>query len=1300
MAQPTHGDAPGGGGALVPLRQWIESEAAGPQKNNNDVGGGGEQLQLREAAMLRKTTVAYGAAELVRHARSHPGAHPKNNSTASVNGLCEIDNFSVRLSKEKGASSKHITGVEMISPQLAVHIAEPSFLRSSFADTIDVDEEETAGRYLEVEFSSGGKLLPEEDGGGAVAVSQSEEDGRLRALGELFYRLFSHVSLGSASASSATNSEASGPARKKFKSRMAADGDNGESNSAGRPSARYVPLLELGFPSSIGLLVRNLLECEEDVREGRGDDAYDCLETLIKDLHLLLLDPKRFLFDEELIVGSDGTVSQLSFRKHRLYGRENEVSLITDAFCRVSCGKSEAFFIGGFSGSGKSILVNSLKARVNAAEGYVITGKFDQIAKERPLLDVISVFNELCLIVKERSSTHELEAIVDKLADVFGSDLSVLAGLIPNIAVLSPKLTPEGQDQKEGGDQRNLRSVCFTLQRFMRVVSSVAHPVMLFLDDLQWSDNSAMALVESILCDAVGSSCLFFVGSYRSNEVADGHDVFRFMSSVESAGVPTTKLSLEGLSPTDLNTMISDALCTFPRVCEPLSDIVYQKTKGNPYFVLEFLRSLVEGGLLTYSAQKKQWEWDEDRISSMDVTGNVLYLLSSKMSGLSDTIQSSLKVAACFGIKIPGSIVGYLGAKPEYSHIREGLDQAVQQGFMIKVGSSFDCRFVHDKVREAAYSLIPDEEKKQFHYSLGMILYSMTKGSDINGVVFSIVDQINHGIGLMSADDPASRIDIAELNETAAVKAVDRSDFGTARSYSNVALSLLPIDCWKSHYDLTRRLSFLLAKSSYSSGDVEKARSILKEMLEKCHSIEDKLDAYYLLATVLHSCGEGKDAYSTCHEVLSELHEDIPESVDNDAMATIFAETAKSAQSITEESLLAMEQMDDKLSITLKFYSLFAEVAFFSKPKMYALLTCRMVLLTMKYGICEYSPGGFVGFANILCGGKMNDIPGAARIGRASMACMKKRFQSTEQTARYVANYGVVAHWCEPLQTLSSMISQAFDAGMSTGNSQAAFLNSIQHIKVAIIAGEKLPVLLKKVDYYLQLASAARSELTRSYLLIFRGTITMLIDRTPPSDSTPENGSNANLLETQFFHRALQAYWMGHSERCHHYIGKLQQMSSSAAHGRLSNVMMTFINGLNSFSVLKRTNTAKLRVIPKNAVMALRDAQTHSRWNFRNKAHLLEAENFSFHNNHEDAKASYAAAITSARCSRFVHEQGLACELAGLHYKKMGDIRSSMSFLTQAKACYTEWGSNVKVDSVARHLESFQSLRLVPGQVP
>jgi predicted ATPase len=247
------------------------------------------------------------------------------------------------------------------------------------------------------------------------------------------------------------------------------------------------------------------------------------------------------------------------------------------------------------------------------------------------------------------------------------------------------------------------------------------------------------------------------------------------------------------------------------------------------------------------------------------------------MSGLSANIQSALKLAACFGIKIKESVVETLGTDPKHSDVQDNLEQVVKGGFMVKVGTS-DFKFVHDKVREAAYGLIPEQEKNQvstatkhtvwrecsyylpnisittlvylskYHYTIGMSLYSMTKGQDVDDVIFSIVDQLKLGIDSLDDESPEFRIEVAKLNELAGMKAVVCSDYVTSRSYFTYALSLLPIDHWKSHYDISLRCSLRLAKSHYSCGDVEKAQSILQDMIGQCHSFEDKLPACELLA--------------------------------------------------------------------------------------------------------------------------------------------------------------------------------------------------------------------------------------------------------------------------------------------------------------------------------------------------------------------------------------------------------------------------------------------------------------------
>eukprot|EP00984_Skeletonema_dohrnii_P024549 scaffold13678_cov106-Skeletonema_dohrnii-CCMP3373.AAC.4 len=514
-------------------------------------------------SIIRRTTVAYGMAELLK--RSSNGALDTENDI-------RIDNFVVSVSKQRGSSQRpwvDIKGVGMISSGLSLAIEEPSYLCGLLEGEEDCDGQ--MGRYLEVELKTSAPQAQDiSSSQQAAALNHVEhqagmngESNRCHSFARLLYELFTHEPFPDDAHALAVDADAAPTptikepdqkrARKSHdvssRKKLMLTRAKGDFDRAEIPFQIpcIIRMQKLGIPASICLMTQNLLECALRGDGKKGDklhNAYESLAVVGEDLHLLLLDPDRFLFDNQNQSIENGL--QLLYRSDKLYGRDKEETLITDAFCRVS------------RGSGKSMLVDSLRDRVKCVGGYVIKHKFDAMSREKPLSGVISAFNQVCLMTKGKARP----VIAKKLRDEFGVDFSLLLRLLPNVSVLLPELVSPALNV-EVGEAMNARSVCFTLLRFVRVVSSPRHPIMLFLDDMQWADSTALDVIHTILSDTMGS-CMFFVGTYRDNEVQIDHDIFDLMERLEISNVQTTKVSLAGLDQDDLNTMISDALCLYP----------------------------------------------------------------------------------------------------------------------------------------------------------------------------------------------------------------------------------------------------------------------------------------------------------------------------------------------------------------------------------------------------------------------------------------------------------------------------------------------------------------------------------------------------------------------------------------------------------------------------------------------------------------------------------------------------------------------------------------------------------------
>ena len=487
---------------LIPLRDWMamEIKKEGPMKQ-----GSLEHSTTRgfKESIIRKTTIAYGILELILRC---PEYNKGQTSLHQKDGTLHIDNFLVHLSKPQHQPWDDIKGVSMIYPKLSLSIEEPAYLQCLFEPDESCNH---FGRHLEVEQM---EMSADATKVQAAAEVIGGDDDKIGAGNDMSSNIFysaakilhellineafpegSCLSMRTMERDAAvftSTSSTEEPAQKKIKSiheRIHHDLVPGAEDDFAKAEVPFqtssvIRMQQLGIPASLCLMEQNLLDaastaCKGDYHQcSSQDNAYKTMKDVAKDLHLLLLDPDRFLFDCTI---EDVQDIQLDYRKNKVYGRDKEEKLITDAFCRVSRGKSEAFFIGGFSGCGKTMLVNTLRARVNVTGGYVVHHKFDALSQGRSLSGVISAINQLCSMIRRRTTPQRLAVLAKKVRDEFGADVVFLARILQNISMLSSDfvglVTVEGECR---GDTMNARSVGFTLLRFLRLVSSRTHPIM------------------------------------------------------------------------------------------------------------------------------------------------------------------------------------------------------------------------------------------------------------------------------------------------------------------------------------------------------------------------------------------------------------------------------------------------------------------------------------------------------------------------------------------------------------------------------------------------------------------------------------------------------------------------------------------------------------------------------------------------------------------------------------------------------------------------------------------------------
>ncbi|HTN92089.1 MAG TPA: AAA family ATPase, partial [Sorangium sp.] len=438
----------------------------------------------------------------------------------------------------------------------------------------------------------------------------------------------------------------------------------------------------------------------------------------------------------------------------RLYGREREIEALLAVFDRVAArGRPELALVSGYSGIGKSSLVAELHRPVARAGGFFLSGKFDELKRDIPYHAFLQAFRGLVqeiLCVSE----DELERWRRRLQEALGPSGGLLADVLPELALL---LGPQPPAPELPAAEARHRFHA-TLRRFVAACVQKEHPMVLFLDDLQWADAGSLQLLEQLVTHAEAEH-LLLVGAYRDNEVGPAHPLSLMLSEARKGGAAVTDIVLAPLSADDVGALVAATVRAPAEQVEPLARLVHEKTGGNPFFLIQFLIALHQERLLAFDADERAWRWDIAAIRDKGFSDNVVDLMTGKLRRLSASTQDALKLAACLGSSFTLDILEVIANRPA-AELSEALAAAVREGLLLCRDVTY--RFLHDRVQQAAYALIPAAQLPEVHLCIGRLLLEGRSAGEREEALFDIVGHLNRGAALIRS--PAERADLAALN--------------------------------------------------------------------------------------------------------------------------------------------------------------------------------------------------------------------------------------------------------------------------------------------------------------------------------------------------------------------------------------------------------------------------------------------------------------------------------------------------------------------------------------------------------
>jgi predicted ATPase len=791
-------------------------------------------------------------------------------------------------------------------------------------------------------------------------------------------------------------------------------------------------------PAQLSAIIMKLLSKVPEERyqtaAGVEKDLTRCLERLESDGQIA-----------PFPLGTDDVPDQLLISQ-KIYGRDSQIDTLLTAFKRVASGGSpELVLVSGYSGIGKSTMVDQLPNHVASLGGLFASGKFDQHKKDIPYTTVVQAFQTLVRQILSKSE-DEVSEWRDKLAGAVAENGRLISNLLPELELIIGKQPPVPDLPPQ--DAHNRFEITF--RRFLSVFADPEHPLALFLDDLQWADPGTLQFLEHLLAEPEIQYVLL-IGAYRDNEVSASDPLDRSLNKLRNIGIEVSEIALAPLSPGDLTELVVDSLHARRDRARLLAQLIHEKTGGNPFFAIQFFRALAEEQLLVFDPASASWTWDLEEIRARGFTDNIAELVIEKLERLPNAALEILKLLACLGSSAAMGTMSFLSGK-SCEVLEASVSEAIRTGLVSEFNGCL--KFLHDRVQEAAYELIPSAERVSEHLRIGQWLLEQLPPDQIEESIFEIVNQLNRGVAqLVSA---AERARLADLNLIAAKRAKAAAAYVSALNYLAICSELLGEDGWQACYETC----FLAALNTAECELLTSRFIIAEERLARLSTLAknpaDRAAVTSLRVILYQTLNRSERAVEVCLEYLDDIGAPCPRNPTQHEVNQEYKRVWSRLGKRTIEELVDLPLMSDPAwRGTLEVIAAIVPPSWFTDENLRNFLVARMVNLSLEYGNSEASCYAYALFARTL-GSYFGDYQAGYRFGTLSLELVDKRGLNLFKARVYACFGHHIDPWKHHLAHSRQWLQLAFAAAPQAGDLALAAYNCVNTISNLLASGEPL----------------------------------------------------------------------------------------------------------------------------------------------------------------------------------------------------------------------------------------------------